>query len=82
MDAVITDLWNGRVSVNARVDPGMDMYATDSADPARDDEPRPEAGIWFDMERNIRDPHYRSDLETVRWVCRAALTTDQTEREG
>ena len=48
-------------------------------------ERHPESRIWFDMERNIRDAHYRLDLETVWEVCRAAFTTDfttdRTERE-
>ena len=39
MDTVMPDLWNERVSVHARVDLGIDMYAMESADPARDDEP-------------------------------------------
>ena len=33
----------------------------------------PEARIWFDMERNVRTPDYRFDLEKVREVCRLAL---------
>ena len=48
MDTVIPDLWKERVSVHARVDPGMDMYAMESADPARDDEP--------DGRRNVEGP--------------------------
>ena len=34
---------------------------------------RPEARIWLDMERNVRTPDYRFDLEKVREVCRLAL---------
>ena len=36
-------------------------------------ERHPEARIWFDMERNIRDQNYRLDLDKVREVCRIAL---------
>ena len=34
----------------------------------------PEYRTWFDMERNVRDAHYRFDLDKVREVCRLALT--------
>ena len=40
----------------------------------------PEARIWFDMERNVRTPDHRFDLEKVREVCRAAFTPDLTTR--
>ena len=36
-------------------------------------ERHPEARIWFDMERNIRDQNYRLDLDRVREVCRMAF---------
>ena len=38
---------------------------------------RPEARIWLDMERNVRTPDYRFDLEKVRDVCEAAFTAPQ-----
>ena len=33
----------------------------------------PDARIWFDMERNVRDQDYRFDLDKVREVCQLAL---------
>ena len=33
----------------------------------------PDARIWFDMERNVRDQDYRLDLNKVREVCQLAL---------
>ena len=33
----------------------------------------PDARIWFDMERNVRDRDYRFDLGKVREVCQLAL---------
>ena len=33
----------------------------------------PEARIWFDMERNVRDQDYRLDLGKVRKVCQMAF---------
>ena len=36
-------------------------------------ERHPEARIWFDMERNIRDQNYRLDLDRVREVCQMAF---------
>ena len=33
----------------------------------------PDARIWFDMERNVRDQDYRLDLGKVRKVCQMAL---------
>ena len=33
----------------------------------------PDARMWFDMERNVRDQDHRLDLDMVREVCRLAL---------